>query len=73
MKLWLLFLSLFLPVIAQADAKLVQTPVNPLLSSNFANNQNMSDIAVGAPFAPGFLIFSPEPFLILRRLAWMFA
>ena len=29
--------------------------------------------AVGAPLAPGFLIFSPEPFLILRRLAWMFA
>jgi hypothetical protein len=25
--------------------------------------------AVGAPLAPGFLIFSPEPFLILRRLA----
>ena len=25
--------------------------------------------AVGAPACPGFLIFSPEPFLILRRLA----
>ena len=29
--------------------------------------------AVGAPLAPGFLIFSPEPFLILKRLAWMLA
>ena len=29
--------------------------------------------AVGAPLAPGFLIFSSEPFLILKRLAWIFA
>ncbi len=29
--------------------------------------------AVGAPFAPGFLIFSPLPALIRFRLAWMFA
>ena len=29
--------------------------------------------AVGAPGDPGFLIFSPLPCLILKRLAWMFA
>ena len=27
--------------------------------------------AVGAPFDPGFLIFSPEPAAILFLLAWM--
>tara|TARA_R100001510_G_scaffold56390_1_gene61841 strand:- start:923 stop:1291 length:369 start_codon:yes stop_codon:yes gene_type:complete len=29
-------------------------------------------LADGAPFAPGFLILSPEPALILLRLLWMF-
>ena len=29
--------------------------------------------AVGAPFDPGFLIFSPLPAAIRLRLAWMFA
>ena len=29
--------------------------------------------AVGAPLAPGFLIFSPEPAAIRFLLAWMFA
>jgi hypothetical protein len=29
--------------------------------------------AVGAPLAPGFLIFSPDPAAILLRLAWMLA
>ena len=29
--------------------------------------------AVGAPAEPGFLIFSPLPAAILRRLAWMLA
>jgi hypothetical protein len=28
---------------------------------------------VGAPLAPGFLIFSPEPAAIRFLLAWMFA
>jgi hypothetical protein len=29
--------------------------------------------AVGAPALPGFRIFSPEPFLIRIRFAWMLA
>jgi hypothetical protein len=35
----------------------------------FADSLNA--LAVGAPFVPGFRIFSPEPALIRACLAWM--
>lgn len=31
----------------------------------------LNALAVGAPLAPGFFIFSPEPALMRSRLAWM--
>jgi hypothetical protein len=30
---------------------------------------SLNAFSVGAPFEPGFLIFSPEPFLMRSRLA----
>jgi hypothetical protein len=36
----------------------------------FADRLNA--FAVGLPLLPGFLIFSPDPPLILLRLAWIF-
>ena len=35
--------------------------------------ESLNALAVGAPFAPGFRIFSPEPPAMRLRLAWMFA
>jgi len=35
--------------------------------------ESLKFFAVGAPEAPTFLIFSPDPLAIRLRLAWMFA